>query len=305
MNFSAEQINQLRITYLQGGNLTQLIRKWDMPIDEQTITFIYEMQAGTYTQNTLEHPNQSKLFTDEIVKTLSKFVGAEDLLLDCGTGEATTLIPIMSALQVRKALAFDISYSRLSWAAENLKKSSLNVELAVASIRDIPLPSDSIDCVLTIHAIEPNGGFEDEILSELARVTKNYLFLVEPDFESASKAQKDRMESLNYIGSLGTSIVKSGLKVVQKTPIINNSNAMNKASVFVLKKNRVNDDSREKNELRFGLDRLWVDPVLREPLRNFSTGLINNSGLWYPILNGIPFLRPTDTQLVLSPYKSG
>ena len=50
----------------------------------------------------------------------------------------------------------------------------------------IPLCSNSIDVVITSHAIEPNGGKETKILKELLRVCKKHLILFEPSYENNS-----------------------------------------------------------------------------------------------------------------------
>ena len=39
---------------------------------------------------------------------------------------------------------------------------------------EIPLPSNSIDIVMTHHSIEPNNRYEKKIINELLRVTKRF-----------------------------------------------------------------------------------------------------------------------------------
>ena len=41
-----------------------------------------------------------------------------------------------------------------------------------------------------MHAIEPNKGFEEKIIGELARVSTKGMVLIEPDFKNANLSQK-------------------------------------------------------------------------------------------------------------------
>ena len=56
-------------------------------------------------------------------------------------------------------------------------KISSGVDFAVGNIDSCPLSDDSIDLVYTIHALEPNGGNELNLLKELIRITRKYLFI--------------------------------------------------------------------------------------------------------------------------------
>ena len=49
-----------------------------------------------------------------------------------------------------------------------------NVMLFTSDLDRIPLASESVDVVLTIHAVEPNHGREEPILSELLRVARKH-----------------------------------------------------------------------------------------------------------------------------------
>ena len=84
-----------------------------------------------------------------------------------------------------------------------------NVKLFTGDLDRIPLASDSVDVVLTIHAVEPNQGREEAILSELLRVARKHLVMIEPSYELASAEARERMDRLGYVrgttGSLKTS----------------------------------------------------------------------------------------------------
>ena len=56
--------------------------------------------------------------------------------------------------------------------------------------------------MLTIHPIEPNRGREEAILSELLRVARRALVMIEPSYETASAEARARMERLGYVRGL-------------------------------------------------------------------------------------------------------
>lgn len=114
-----------------------------------------------------------------------------------------------------------MSWSRVKvaqlFAEKNLLDSKANVNLFMGDMMDLPLLSNSIDLVYTVHALEPNGGKERELLKELYRVTKRWLVLLEPSYEFANHEQKKRMVYHGYIKGLKEAADESMLAY----PIIN------------------------------------------------------------------------------------
>ena len=293
MNFSKEQFLQLLEAYAEGQNMTNLIKSWKLPVDFDAITIMYELQAGTYTSFSKKNSSFVDSFTSEIVGHISKYLKNDSILLDCGTGESTNFLPILRKLGLENALGIDASISRLSWARENAQEFDIKLNLAAADIGCLPLPDKSIDASITIHSLEPNGGKEVELVTEIGRVTRDFIFFIEPDFESGSKEQQERMSGLNFITDLDAAITKSGFSILNKVPISNNSNILNCASLTVV-------DVRTREEYTNNPSN-WVDPIYKMKLRENENGLINQIGFWYPKLSGIPLLRKTDTQYLLSP----
>jgi len=296
MELSADLLRRIHTAYELGINLTELLKNEGMPLDSQVIEIIYDLQAGSYTKYLKENNKSAEKFTTEVVQVIQPYILSGSSLLDAGTGEATSLISILKGLKLQiEIFAFDISWSRLSFAIANSKNSNVDINFAVGNMLNIPVPTSSVDTVLTVHAIEPNGGLELEILRELARVSKNYVVLIEPDFGSATNEQQNRMKSLSYIGPLEDAINASGLRLIEKVKVVNNSNPLNCASIFVLRKVNLHGEGSERIK--------WVDPILYQELSEFEGGLRNQQGLWYPVLRGIPFLRPEDSKLTLTPKK--
>jgi SAM-dependent methyltransferase len=293
MKYSKDQFLLLRNAYAEGQSITKLIKSWNWPIDFDAITLIYELQAGSYTNFSKRESLFVDNFTSEIVSYISKYLDRDSILLDCGTGESTNFLPILKKLSLENAFGIDASISRLSWARQNAKEFNVNLDLAAADMGCIPLPDKSIDASLTIHSLEPNGKKEADLVAEIGRVTRNYIFFVEPDFESGSQEQRERMSSLNFITGLDAAIANSGYSILEKLPIKNNSNALNCASLTVV-------DVRSERD-KGKTDPVWVDPIYKLGLQEKEHGLINALGFWYPNLLGIPLLRKADTQYILSP----
>lgn len=120
-------------------------------------------------------------------------------VLDCGTGEGTTIIPILQKLGMQSGFGIDSSISRVLWAQRNAASAGINLNLAVSDLGQLPLNDNAVDVVVTVHALEPNHGREGELIRELGRVARRFMFLIEPDFEKASKRQKERMMKLGYL----------------------------------------------------------------------------------------------------------
>jgi len=297
MVFSVDQILILKNAYFNKQNMTEIISGWGYKIDVSMISFLYEMQAGSYSNWFDNNAQEFENFGDEVASVMRKYVTSGMTIVDCGTGEATSLIAILKHLTFRQVLAIDASYSRLTWAIKNASAHSQVIDFAVADMANIPLMSESVDCALPIHAIEPNGGDEVQLLHELGRVVRQFLFLVEPDYLGGSPAQKERMQKLGFITGLDLAIHESEFELLEKIPIFYNSVPENRAALYVLKK-----PNSKLIELPH-LPLFWVDPVHHLELRPFNgNGLTNGIGLWFPMIRNIPFLKISDFQYVLNPF---
>lgn len=296
-------LRNLRQLFNEGENLTHWINSHNIQMNEELISIIYDLQAGTYTSAAKANPHRVKSFVAEIVSAIRLLPEYTEIstILDCGTGEGTTLIPLLDQLGFEgEVLGFDISLSRASWAARNAQHLD-NVQLFVAEMSSIPLPDYSIDLVLTVHSLEPNGSQERRLTNELSRVSARYVIMVEPDFENASTQQKTRMKRLGYIQELDEAISLANLNVLHKIPIEENGNPYNKASIWLCEKSDFKLQARNQDEGTSTSGHHWIDPVFLSPLYLDDGWLKSRDGICYPKINNLPLLRKSDGFLYLNP----
>lgn len=261
------------------------------------IEVAYELQSGTYTFSESLHKKYITSLIEQLADVLEGNQVAIERLLDVGVGEATTLVHLANKLGLASIYGVDISFSRLTYAMKRLARGSVEGQLAVANMDSLPFESNQFDLVLTVHALEPNGGREFDLLQELSRVSSKWVLLVEPDWDLAAVTQRKRMADLGYIRSLRSHFISVGLELVDAVPVLLNDRSSNLATIFLLRKA---ETPRSQTGHRMGV---WSDPESHEPLNLLydKTALRSASGLLYPVVAGIPFLRTKDALLALRP----
>lgn len=269
-----------------GKNIIEEFKKkTDETLDlEEIIDISYDLQAGSYTR-ALEDPARAEL-ADRQGRDIGRII--EELgvasICDAGTGEGTSLRSIIrhSPAQTRFA-AFDVSLSRLLYARAFLDELGKNVSLFCAELSHIPLPSNAVDAVLTVHALEPNGGRETELLAELYRVAARYLILIEPDFSLAGDAQKQRMTRHGYVTRLVETLQGSSGRLIRHEPWPHVVNELNRASVFIFEKAQFTAAIPESG---------YASPISGGRLENRGGFYMSQEdGVVFPVIMGIPILR--------------
>jgi len=150
-----------------------------------------------------------------------------------------------------------------------------------------PVQDDAIDIVYSVHSLEPNGEREKEILTELYRITRKYLVLIEPIYELAGEQGKAHMDKHGYVKNIYKIAQELGYKVVDYR-ILFESNILsnNNTGVVLIEKNSETLDKREN------INPLGC-PVTKLPL-SLHKGhyYCKDSMLLYPVVNNIPCLLP-------------
>lgn len=276
--------------YERGENIMLFLKeRYSDSVNLSDIVEIaYDLQAGTYIDYVLKNMDQAKAYWLEIADIVTRNVSEFSSLLDVGAGELTTLCGLIDSLakKPKTVYAFDISWSRLAKGLDYLQKrypaqhKSLNA--FSADIASIPLPTSSIDLVVSSHALEPNRAQQDVLLAELLRVAKSRLMLFEPCYEINSKEGKARMDLHGYIRNFDNSIQNAGASLVDRIAIRNVANPLNPTACYII------DIDKENifNTPRYTL------PGTDNPLREVNGWLISDeAGMSFPVLEGIPCLR--------------
>ena len=173
----------------------------------------------------------------------------------------------------------DISLSRLDIARKfsEIESTSIMPEFFIGDLGQLPLLDNCIDISLTMHALEPNGGRENQILNELIRVSKNFMILAEPIYETAKTDQRKRMERFGYIKELRTLMHESeAIEVIRETLMPECvSNPMNRTTVLIAKKKKTktNNDVKKSN--------IFACPITMNQL-SAKTTLVKQSRILLP-----------------------
>jgi ubiquinone/menaquinone biosynthesis C-methylase UbiE/uncharacterized protein YbaR (Trm112 family) len=298
-------IKELKKLYLDGINITNTMRD-DRKINYNTpeiIEVAYDLQSGEYQKkwNKKELEELYSKFTKEIAETILS-ICKPNSILEAGVGEATTFVKVLKYLNIEnlKAFGFDISWSRIFLAKEFIEKENLtNIKFCTGNLFDIPFLNNSIDLVYTFHSIEPNGGFEKEIIQELYRVTKNYLILFEPDYDETIEDNKKRMESLGYIKGLKSVIEELNYEIVFNGKFINSLNERNPTTVFIIKKNEYELELSDCKKDFFACP-ISKSKLIKDEKENVYFS--EESLVVYPIVKGIPCLRK-ENAILASKYE--
>lgn len=249
----------------------------------------YDLQAGSYLERERANPSYSAQWCEQLFEILKPLVARNSTLMEVGVGEATSLTGVLRLFGESNVsgAGFDLSWSRIKYARQWLREHSTDADLFVADMFHIPLTDDAIDVVYSSHSLEPNGGNERNAITELLRVAKKWVVLVEPIFELASEAAQNRMLQHGYVRGLKDQAESLGAEVVEYRLLDVTSNPLNPSGVLLIKKSNSDCDGPEKGELK------WSCPVTSAILkRQPEFFYAEEVGIAYPVLGGVPMLRP-------------
>jgi SAM-dependent methyltransferase len=281
----------LKEAYERGENISALLRRHSGEVrnSEDVIQMSYDLQAGSYVAVQQAGELREKLgrYAKVIADELAA-LGPIYSLLDAGVGEATTLLRVLQDLPAQPKIihGVDISWSRLKVGGEWFKTEGgpLDTQFIVATLSHLPYADNSFDVVYTSHAIEPNGGREQELLTELYRVTGRYLVLFEPGYELAPPDARKRMEHHGYCRDLPGHAKALGMKVLKHELAAACVNPGNPTAVTIIDKNAGGASQCVP----------WlVCPQYRTPMVTAEDLYYSEDSLRaYPVLRGIPCLKP-------------
>lgn len=279
-------LKAIKEVYESGGNIIQFLKKNENDLNTPEMILVsYDFQSGAYIRGVKKNLHYNDKYTAAVAQTIVGLGARFDSLLEAGVGEATTLANVVQKLPKRpkQIFGFDISWSRVRYAFEYLKKKHIRNSLVfVGDLFNIPLANNSIDIVYTSHSIEPNCGKEKEALQELMRITKKYLILLEPAYEFADTDARKRMEAHGYITNLYDSAMELGLNVVEHRLFDVSRNPMNPTGLIIIKKEPI-VHKLVRNQL--------VCPLTKAPLRLINGSYFSKDSLLvYPVIDKVPCL---------------
>jgi ubiquinone/menaquinone biosynthesis C-methylase UbiE len=283
-------ITELKKEYARGSNIIATINQ-KYGFDNNSIEAIetsYDLQAGSYISYFEKSKDFSNKYASEQAHHILTHFPSGTGILDCGCGELTNTALLFSKLKGYTGYScFDLSWSRVLLGKEFFCKKVSNelcdnTDIFVADMSDIPLPDNAIDVLMTSHALEPNHGREQELLTELLRVARLGLVLFEPSYELGLDEQKIRMRTHGYVRDLPQIIAATEHETFKAELLENYSNPLNRTAVYVVKKKR--PAPLVTKEL--------VDPISKTQLvREGSFYFSQQRGVLYPIVRDIPVLR--------------
>jgi len=292
-------IIHLRKAYARGENIIRALTEScpELPRSE-IIEIAYDIQSGSYIKLAIDSPEILKAYAAEVYTILGKFLCSQDVFLDCGAGELTTLGALMEHFPLEVEItACDISLSRLRLGRRFLRQSFAlelvqNICLFVADMSVLPLADKSVDVVFTSHALEPNHGSEREIITELMRVARRHLLLFEPSWENANETVRARMDSHGYVRDLPQHIEEAGGRIVSVEPLPNPWNPLNPTYCYVVEPTHASKSVST-------VDGRFLCPRSGSLLQSFNNYLWSHEGGWaYPEIDGIPCLRQKNALLM-------
>jgi uncharacterized protein YbaR (Trm112 family) len=280
-------IRQARAAYARGENVMELFRsKAGMEGNTHDAVLVaYDLQSGSYRAK-LDDPAHRAMIDRYARKVASVLEELDyDSLFEAGTGEATTLMPVLSALQrpPKHVVACDLAWSRVANARTHARDFPMPApELFAGDMFALPVVDGAFDLVLTLHALEPNGGRELAGVAELARVSRRWVVLFEPSYDLGGPESRRRIEEHGYVRNLRGAAEELGLEVVRHE-LLEDLTPNNETAVLVLRK--PGEPAARAS---------WLGcPRCNEPLRPTHAHLFCAAeGLVYPVLDGIPCLDP-------------
>lgn len=275
--------------YDKNVNIQLYLKKYSNLSESEIIKIAYDIQSGAYINKYYnKFYNKQKKMYSPFIRAIKEFKNIKTIL-DFGTGEMTNLSYFINNLKKNiNFYASDISFNRLfagkQFLKKNLtKKSFSRVKFICNDHLFIPLSSNSIDLVITMHAMEPNNKYKKKLLSEILRVSNKGVILMEPHYENANNQVKKRMDKFNYLKNFENTIKSFGLpyKIIKN---LYNGTTHNNSSLFIIYKKTI-----KKNRIAF------INDTDMNPLSKIDNFYISeNTKEVYPMLSDIFIMKKNE-----------
>lgn len=290
-----KMLNELKQRYFNRENIIGYLKEksGEQNNSINDILISYDLQSGSYIKGYYNNTNKRDLFAEQLAKLFDR-LGPFNSIVEAGVGEAVSLANVLRRLQTppQKVYGFDLAWSRIKYAHQFLKAMDVEekhydtLKLFTGDMFSTPFADNSLDLVFTVHAAEPNGGKEKEILTELYRISNKYLVLLEPAFELANEKAKERMLSHGYVTSLYETAKELKFDIIEHRLFEVSLNPLNPTGLLIIRKNGdMHEKKHEFNPL--------CCPITHSPIKEYSSAYYSSEAmLAYPILDSVPCLLP-------------
>jgi hypothetical protein len=275
--------------FKNGKNIVSTLRKLGVKKSE-CIELAYEIQAGSYT---LEFNDRELSRNKALHSIINQFTVFDDVnsIGVFGVGEAKNWIGYEG--RINNLFGVELSFSRLRWAHKNLEKVS-DIDsfcLIKGDAAEKIFNQNSFDISLTLHSIEPNGNEQGaSILHNVIESSSKYVILFEPDYSTAHKEMKNRMENNDYVRNISDELSKmKSINIIDKFVMDINQNPDNLTTCWIIEK---------INKVESVTDKM-VCPFTNGDLNKYNDMMYSpKAGVGYPIINEFIFLNKNDAVFI-------
>jgi 2-polyprenyl-3-methyl-5-hydroxy-6-metoxy-1,4-benzoquinol methylase len=288
-NTLAEMFLDGREAYAAGKNIVQTLLAKYPDNKLQAIEISYSLQSGTYTsQASTDLYRSYRREVSGIIRPQLRDQACASVL-DCGVGEGTSWLDFEG--NVASFYGLDASFSRLKYCQANLASNTAlgRMTLVKGNMTSIPFSPESIDVVITMHAIEPNNDPDaEEILLQLFEISRKLVILFEPDYRSATPEMRARMEQHDFAKTTWDTVDRmTSHKTIGEGKLTSNLNPLNQTSYRILQRKTAIQKDTGKGVL--------CSPVNGSPLSPNGNALTDADNCFaFPILSEIICLAPED-----------
>ena len=151
----------LKVLYKKKANIQRFLDRKNF-LNQTAIQLSYDLQSGSYIKKLRKYKKIDQKVFNIFNKILTDNFSNISSVLDFGSGELTRFMYVIDHLKKKKIKFFacDLSLNRLFLGKNFFKKKILRdkIDIEIFTIDNfrIPLPDNSIDVIITCHAIESN-----------------------------------------------------------------------------------------------------------------------------------------------------
>jgi len=215
--------------------------------------------------------------------------------IEIGAGELTFITPIAAMLKNVTFSALDLSWSRLYVGLSFAKEFDVHFEhIVMGSAENLPFPEKSFDIVVTNHCLEQIRGNMKHIISELYRISRKALILLEPSADLGNWLVKQQLRMNQRVRGIKKTIDSLGYNVERYEWFPYSRSYTNRTGIYIIKRNT--------NGIQYSIpytNTFYICPICKRELKTHNFILFcDQCGKSYPVIKNIPCL--TDSSGILT-----